>query len=363
MPKQNTTRSPVVVTGSSGLIGSKICSSLSRSYTVVAIDVKEPEDLPDNVLWYKCDLTDDDSVRGTFERIDEQFGKRIISVVHLAAFYDFSGEPNDLYCKLTVEGTRRVLQNLSSFQVEQFIFSSSLLVMDPVDSYEEKLTEQSDVNAEWDYPESKLRAEKVIREEPGEIPTVILRIAGVYTNNCQSLPISQHIRRIYEKDFESYFFPGDPDHGQPFIHLDDVVSCINHTIAKRKELSAQELFLIAEPDVMSHEELQDKIGKLLHGKEWPTIRIPKTVAKAGAWLKEKLIDEDQFIKPWMIPLADDHYPVEISAAINKLNWEPKHRLRETLPRIIKLLKDDPKRWYKLQNLQWDKADHSDSAAA
>jgi hypothetical protein len=43
------------------------------------------------------------------------------------------------------------------------------------------------------------------------------------------------------------------------------------------------VFLLAEPDVMSYEELQDQLGRLIHGREWPTIRIPKPVDKAGAW--------------------------------------------------------------------------------
>jgi hypothetical protein len=35
--------------------------------------------------------------------------------------------------------------------------------------------------------------------------------------------------------------------------------------------------------------LQDELGYLIHGeKEWPTLRLPKTVAAAGAWLQDKL---------------------------------------------------------------------------
>jgi nucleoside-diphosphate-sugar epimerase len=63
-----------------------------------------------------------------------------------------------------------------------------------------------------------LEAERVIQEERGSIPAVILRIAGVYNEDCNSIPLAQHISRIYEKRLESYFFPGDADHGQPFVH-------------------------------------------------------------------------------------------------------------------------------------------------
>ena len=76
---------------------------------------------------------------------------------------------------------------------------------------------------------------------------------------------------------------------------------------------------------MGYEELQDELGELIHGKEWPTIRIPKVVAKAGAWVQEKLAPDEEhkpFIKPWMIDLADDHYAAMIIHAQTKLDWEP-----------------------------------------
>ncbi|MDQ3332866.1 MAG: NAD(P)-dependent oxidoreductase, partial [Planctomycetota bacterium] len=109
-----------------------------------------------------------------------------------------------------------------------------------------------------------------------------------------------------------------------------------------------EVFLVSEPDVVSYAELQDQLGELIHGDEWPTIRIPKVVAKVGAYVKNKLASEDdpQFIKPWMIDLADDHYQPDITKARTKLGWEPKHRLRDTLPAIVESLKRDSVTFYK-----------------
>src|SRR5690606_30830801 len=95
--------------------------------------------------------------------------------------------------------------------------------------------------------------------------------------------------------------------GQALVHLDDLADCIARVIARRGELQDEEMFLVAEPDVMSYDELQDQIGELIHGSEWPTMRIPKVLAKAGAYVQEKFSSEDDapFIKPWMIDLADD----------------------------------------------------------
>ncbi|MBW3597639.1 MAG: NAD(P)-dependent oxidoreductase, partial [Planctomycetes bacterium] len=265
-----------------------------------------------------------------------------------------SGEPSPLYEELTVKGSQRLLEQLrdTPAEVEQFIFSSSLLVMKPAED-DEPLTEQSPTQAEWDYPESKLEAEQTIDQYAGDVPVVILRIAGVYDDFGHSIPIGQQIARIYEKQMESYFFPGDKDSGQSFIHLDDLVSCLVQTIEKRGELGRRERFLIGEEDVMSYEELQDSIGELIHGEEWPTIRIPKAAAKVGAWAKDKMAQDDEgkpFIKPWMIDLADQNYPISVSRAKDRLGWRPKHTLRGTLPKIVAGLQSEPKKWYEEHNL-------------
>ena len=62
----------------------------------------------------------------------DHHGSRIATVVHLAAYYDFLGEPSPKYDQITIEGTRRLLLGLrDGFQVEQFIFSSTMLVHRP----------------------------------------------------------------------------------------------------------------------------------------------------------------------------------------------------------------------------------------
>jgi nucleoside-diphosphate-sugar epimerase len=212
------------------------------------------------------------------------------------------------------------------------------------------LTEESPGEAEWDYPKSKLLTEQVIAEERGNTPAVILRMAGVYNEDCHSIPICEQIRRIYEQELQSHFFPGNAEHGQSFVHLDDLADCLVRVIRRRTDLGPHEIFLVGEPDVVSYGELQDLIGEGLHGTQWSTLRIPKTVAKVGAWAEEKL-GQDPFIKPWMIDLADSHYPIDISKAKRLLGWQPRHSLRETLPEMLQRLQNDPVRWYDENKLQ------------
>lgn len=335
----------ILVTGSEGLIGDAIVNWEYPNFDIASFDIARPRKSPEIQDFIDCDLTSDESVGSALRSLRERHGATLASVVHLAAYYDFSGQPSPLYRDLTIEGTRRLLRGLRSFDVGQFIFSSTHIVMKPSENGE-MITEASPVGAEWEYPKSKLATEKVIREERGAIPAVILRIGGVYNEGGHTIPIAQQIARIFEKRFESYFFPGDPSAGQAFVHLEDLVDLIHRVIVSRDRLGPYEVLLVAEPDQVSYDELQEIIGEEIHGEEWPTIRIPKLVAKAGAWAMDKLSsDDDTFIKPWMIERADDNYPVSSGRARDLVGWEPKHRLRATIPKMIRELRDNPQRWY------------------
>ena len=342
----------VLMTGSSGLIGSRIAKALMERYHVVGLDKNLPQKATDGSDFIEFDLTSDLSLADALRQVKEKHGHQAAGVIHLAAYYDFSGEPSDLYDKLTVEGTRRLLTHLNRhFVVEQFVFSSSLLVMKPAEPGD-TIMESSPTEATWDYPESKLKAEEILRQEHGSIPVVVLRIAGVYDEDCHSIPIAQQISRIYEKKLESYFFPGDASRGQPFVHLDDLVNCFVKTLDRRGQLGPYEVVLVAEPDIVSYGEMQDRLGELLHGSQWPTVRIPKVLAKAGAWVQDKLASEDEptFIKPWMVDLADAHYPVQVDRARQVLGWEPHHRLRDTLDEMTRRLQRNPAQWYQTNGL-------------
>jgi UDP-glucose 4-epimerase len=67
-------------------------------------------------------------VADALARVRRDFGDQIASVIHLAAYYDFAGEPSPLYDEVTVRGTERLLRLLRDFQVGQFVFSSTMLV-------------------------------------------------------------------------------------------------------------------------------------------------------------------------------------------------------------------------------------------
>lgn len=349
-------RDVVLITGSSGLIGSATARALSRSFEVVGLDAKpprQPHHLREHVpMDLTAASTAPDGVESALRRVRATHGDRLASVIHLAAYYDFSGEPSALYDVVTVHGTERLLAGLRAefTRVEQLVFSSSLLVHAPCEPGA-RITEDSPLAPAWDYPASKVETERVVHEQRGEIPAVLLRIAGVYDDRCRSIPLAHQIQRIYERRLVSHVFPGDTSRGQPFVHLDDVVRALVAAVERRASLPPDLTLLIGEPDTMSYDELQRALGALIHGEEWETRRIPKPVAKAGAWLQGQVpLGEEPFIKPWMIDRADDHLEIDVTRARERLGWEPRRSLRTTLPLMVAALHADPVAWYRENKL-------------
>lgn len=337
----------VIITGSSGLIGTALIHRLAPQFRIAGLDNTGYPFPPKEAECVCMDITSDESMAFVFERIRYEYGNKIASVVHLAAYYDFLGKPSDLYDKITVKGTQRLLKFLQDFEVEQFIFSSSMLVYKP-SSPGVKITEESPLEPKWDYPKSKVTTEKVMHEKRGKIPVVMMRIAGLYSETGDSIPVTNQIQRIYEKQISARLYPANTAHGSTYVHRDDVINSIVLAIEKRKDLPQETILNIGDDETLSYQELQDIISTEIHGKKSKIIHIPTWFAKFGAFMQN--LFGKAFIKPWMIDLADDHFEMDSSKAKKLLGWKPKHGLRDTLPVMIKKLKDHPKKFYQENNL-------------
>ena len=350
------TRPIVLITGATGKLGRSLGQALGRDYRIVGLDLKaEGADFP----VFEADFTSDPSVEMALRKFRDAFGSRISSVIHLAAYFDFTGEERPLYETVNVKGTRRLLSALRGFEVEQFIYASTMLVHAPCRPGEH-IDEQQPIDPRWAYPKSKAAAEAVVRAEHREIPYVILRLAGVYDEHAMVPTLARQMARIYDRDFQSYFYSGSTLVGQAMLHRDDMLEAFRRTVDRRALLPPETEILIGEPDAVGYDALQDELGYLIHGvDDWPTVRVPKPIAAVGAWARGKLepaipdvIDggEVPFIKPFMVAMSDDHYALDVRRARELLGWEPRHRLKDELPKLVAALKKDPSAWYKTSGI-------------
>lgn len=341
----------VLITGAAGNIGSALVRVLEKEYAVAGFDMPGTDA---SCELFHCDLTSDQSVADALDKLAAKHGRSIAAVIHLAAYFDFTGQDHPLYEKLNVDGTRRLLQGLQDFTVDRFIYSGTMLVHQAGDPGL-PISEETSLNPKWAYPKSKAAAEEAIREVHGDIPFTLLHLAGVYGDTFAVPTLSEQIRRIYERNPHGHAYAGSLEVGQAFLHQDDMVDAFRRTVERRRDMPTENVILVGEPDTLSYQELQEEIASLIHGEEeWRTFSLPKPVASAGAWaesVSEPIVPDDidqgqkPFIRPFMVDMADDHYELNIERAKRLLGWEPQHRLRDTLPRMIEALKADPLGWY------------------
>ncbi len=340
----------VLITGSSGLIGTSAAQKFAESFKVIGLNRDVPAAPVPSVEFIHLDISSDESVHTALAGIRAQYGRRIAAVIHLAAYYDFYGEPSPHYEEITVRGTARLLCGLQDFQVGQFIFASTMLVHAPCEPGQ-RIDEDWPLDPKWNYPQSKYAAEGLIRAGRGTTPVVLLRMAGVYDDTCHAPLLAYRIRRIYERWLLSSVFPGDSTHGQPYLHVDDLVQALLLLVKHRTQLPPELTLLLGEPDTLSYDQLQYKLARLIHDEDWDTREIPKALAKTGAWVDDVMpAGEEPYIKPWMIDFVDDHYVLDITRAHTLLGWQPKRTLLGTLPKIVEALKADPLGWYRSNKL-------------
>ncbi|NDV00187.1 vitamin K epoxide reductase family protein [Pseudoroseicyclus tamaricis] len=343
----------VLITGAAGSLGSALMERLGARYEVVGLDRTEGEKIT------LFDITDRASVDRALKEITEAHGPEIAAVIHLAAYFDFTGEESPLYEAVNIEGTRNLVQALQPYEVDRFIYSGTMLVHRP-GAPGLPITEATAIDPGWAYPQSKARTEEVIRQEAGAMPYLLLHLAGLYDEETAVPTLAEQVRRIYERDPLAHAYSGDMEAGQSFLHKDDMLEAFRLSVEKRGELPPDAVILVGEEEAIGYGDLQALLAKLIHGSDdWTTLSLPKPLAAAGAWVQQRAeplvpdaIDqgEEPFIKPFMIRMADDHYELDISRAREWLGWEPKHSLRQTLPKMVERLKEDPAAWYEANGL-------------
>lgn len=325
----------VLVTGSNGYIGSAVCQRLAQDYTVIGFDL--PGTIPSSsITFLPVDLTNDESAEAAMYEARAHVGSRIASVIHLAGIYGRKGEEDARYHDVHLKGTRRLLQYLSGVVVEQFLLASTMFVHAPT-SPGKPIREDSDLAPAWDYPASKLAAEKCAQELCGRshVPTLIVRFAPVYDEHHVPQFLAQQIERVKLAKIVAKVCPGNADHGLAILHLGDAVKLIEQAIKQRRSLPAHCVVLAGEERTLSYAELQRSMAEIELGETWVVEQIEKDVAKQGAWMEDLTPDDAPIgLRYWLIDHFDDHYELDISRARNLLRWCPQHALAESLPVIL-----------------------------
>jgi len=169
----------VLITGSSGFIGQKLCFICSDDYTIIAFDNVAYSDLKENFIPVKGNITDNSSLERVFKKYCPAF------VIHCAgiAHQKIGSIDSEEYIRVNSLAT----ENLSKIAIAanpnvHFIFLSSISVYGE-DYITFARTEDQEFKPSSDYAHSKLDAEKrlIALHDSGKLKKLdILRLAPVY---------------------------------------------------------------------------------------------------------------------------------------------------------------------------------------
>jgi len=254
------------VTGADGFIGTVLCRRLDAKGTRV-YRLSRSAAGPDTIV---ADLG-----RDPIAGLD---AVRPEAVFHLAGRVHMLDEGPDAeveHMRVTVEGTRYLLQAAADAGASAFVFFSTVAVM-PEGSASE-LDETTPTAPSTPYGRAKLRAEQLVLDMNGRrgMRTVCLRLPMVYGPGHKG-QLPRMINAIDRGVFPSLpRYPGK----RSLVHVEDAADAAI-LVAQRKE-AAGKVYIVAEPRAYSSREIYEIVLKAL-GRRPPGWHVPRGVLASTA---------------------------------------------------------------------------------
>ena len=384
----------ILITGSSGFIGSRSVVNLSKNNKVCGIDIRPPSAMLENIALKNnaqliiCDINNCENLNKV---IDKYIGANGVPdyIIHYATFWDYKIGDIDRY-KSNIVSTENLYNLATIHGIRGFIFASSvevlpsILTKTTIGDFSEKLHYHP-------YGWSKAVAEQLLISKSSLIPdsldtsfiplasdiplssvmslsshrpkVSIVRIGGVFSDWCELPPLSWIINRWSQPHcvtgmLGSRIIPGSGQTGMPFVHRDDLIVLIEKIIHSHNKLNCNNVFMAAadpypESDLYkistTHSDLYTIIRRRL-GLCADPIFVNQHIIKAGL-LIEKLIGLNSPEQLWMLKHIDtDNLDRDHVADTNKLlGWQPQLRIEDCLPQMIKRFTSEKTRWGKKQH--------------
>lgn len=329
LPVAPTDRPRVIVTGASGFLGRRIVKLLRNRFHVIALDRRTRGEAAiahlSHVEWHTVDIADKAAVAALFEEIAAQGGAR--ALVHLAAWYDFTGKDHVEYTRTNVDGTRLLLEHAEPLRLQRFIFASSIAACDFF-TPGHPITEDSPPNADHFYARSKRAGEELMQKFADRIPTAIVRLAALFSDWCEYPPLYVFFETWLSRGWNRSILGGKGRTSVPYLHVRDAAECFAAVI-DRDDIKPAEIFLASADGAVSHRQLFDAVTAYAEKEKRKPILVPRWLAQPGMWLRDiggRLIASRPFEQPWMARYLDTELVVDAQGTRDRLGWAPRPRL-------------------------------------
>jgi nucleoside-diphosphate-sugar epimerase len=270
-------RMDILLTGSSGYIGTRLADRFNEQGAVVYGVDREPYEGDSLSSAVTGDLLDGLTLKQMNEDVD--------CICHLAAAKGDWGISKDEYYRDNLEATRHVIEAGVEAGVRDWVFYSTVSTLGP---HHEAVDEDAGFNAINPYGASKADAEKLFHQLASEDPearVLIIRPSVVYgPGNPPSTNIYRLVDAIYNRRFVM-IGPGDAIKSTSYI---ENLLAATIFLMERMERGVQTYIYVDEP-ALTTGTLVERIYKLL-GRSPPSWHIPLSVATPIATVSDWTAD-------------------------------------------------------------------------
>jgi nucleoside-diphosphate-sugar epimerase len=316
----------VLVTGGTGFIGRSLVNALleqGASVNVLSRHIASTENPRCKAVM--GDLTAPASLIGLCRKID--------TVFHLGGYAhavdDIDGKSEEMLWRVTVDGTRALIEKSRENNVRRFILVSSVKAMG--EGGESCLDETADTTPVTSYGRAKYEAEKLVLDAGHEgMSSTILRLPMVYGPGCKgNLP--RMIQAIARGRFPSLLETGNK---RSMVDVRDVVQAA--LLAATSSAAAGEVYIVTDGQTYSTRQIYECICEALQltVPRWtvplPLLRIAARVGDIFGRMRGRRFMFDTSALDKLIGSAC----YSSSKITRDLGYQPSFTLKSSLPAIV-----------------------------
>ncbi len=268
----------ILVTGSSGFIGSNLVEGLLASgHEVLGVDIREPQIQQHTEVFRRVDILD----RSSLESVFDDFGPSM--VVHMAARTDLHERRSLSGYEANMQGVANMVECISRRpSVLRSIFASTKLVC-PTDCSPESDDHYCPTTL---YGESKVIGEKIVKDSSLlSSDWCIVRPTSIWGpwSNSIHIPYCRFFRMIAKG---RYFHPGRESPSRSFGYVGNTVFQIKKLLQAPSPRVHRRVFYLSDYEPFTIREWADIISTRLCNRSVRT--LPEAVVQIMAWVGDAM---------------------------------------------------------------------------
>jgi nucleoside-diphosphate-sugar epimerase len=306
----------ILITGSTGYIGSLLTKKLAEQGEDISILVRKDPGIPafqrSNIRIVKGDITDKASVVEAMRGVNRLY--------HMAAYARLWAKEPDTFYRINVEGTRNVMEAALDADVRKVIYTSTAGVIGP--SKDKPMTEEDPritgfFNA---YEETKTQAEAVVQEYVKKgLDVSIVNPARVYGPGLDtgSNPVTKIVELYMKRKW--HVIPGSGEDIGSYCHVDDVVD--GHITAMAKGVMGERYIFggvnATFNELISLIKKHSGVDKRLYHLPFPLLSLVSHAMKTWSTIS----GTPPMITPDWVRRYDYHWKLDSGKAVREIDYK------------------------------------------